>query len=542
MIQSKALECPICYQEYDLEQRMPMVLVDCGHTICQYCLNYLINEDDSKCPLDKKAFRRKDISLFPVNFSLKGVIEENLEWDRCKQDGEKIEFICKTDKCRVCLGCWHHDKHQGHVLISVDDAKAEFENKRQELESALKMINDYYKEIDAFLDCRKEYLWEQIEKRVFGQKEMQIRYRKLALLFDLSNYINYEKCRLVCTLNYGFNLKHDIFVKLKKLNEIQSKTPWDLFDSCVIELALRAQKVLERRNYQKVISKRVSEVEDHLEFLIIASHDQEEEASFNTGYLNLLSWFHERCPEEEENSSMVKMSEVKTSPLFSIDSSTLSHIGLLIKISSSFPLRNQQNHEFTLQEENALTIVIEVNSGIAEKDLETLYMIRWHLKHIKTLNLVLNNVKKGPFLLNIISILYLFLDKVDKIFLIVHCQYKTNLDDLFLLLKDKFLGKISPRANLCLYFEFVETSTAAFKNFVKSAKKIWASQFSLQKEGNMTKVEVGSVSKDRDLNDLLSFIPERTRYFNFIQNYGYPYYYTDLYEDIEEYEYVDYEF
>lgn len=545
MIQSKALECPICYQEYDLEQRIPMILVDCGHTICQYCLKHLIESNDLKCPLDKKAFRKKEINAFPSNFSLKGVIEESLEWDRCKQDGEKIEFICKTDKCKVCLVCWHHEKHQGHDVISVDKIKAEFENKRQELENALKMINNYSQAIDEFLFYKKAYLEERIEY-IFGQEEMQSQYRRISLLFDLTNYINYEKRRLVCTLNYGFNLKHDIVEKLKRLNEIQSKTPWDIFDESVMELALRAQKVIERRNYEKVIWKRLSEVESHFENLI------KEETGFNARYLDLMEWFDERCPEEEDENP-IPVFEIKTSPYFSICSSPLSHIGLLMKISS---IKNQtQKHLINFQtwkDETDLTLVVEGNVNISEKDLEIMYLLRWHLKHIKTINLVLNNVLCHKGLLNhVISIFYLLLDKVDKIFLVIYCQITTNFDDLFLLLKDKFLQKISSsRTNLCFYFECVETSTAAFKNFVKSAKKNWISQLSFQKEGNIVKIEVGSSSKDRDLNNLLSLIPERRRYFNFIQSYDYPYYYTDLLADeyendqylIEDYEYVDYEF
>jgi len=154
-MESKALECSICYQGYDLDQRVPMVLVNCGHTICQYCLKQLIQENNPKCPLDKKLLRQRDMSQFPINFSLKGVIEEMLEWDRCREDGEKIEFICKTDTCKVCSQCWHYEKHQGHSRIKVEEVKSESEYKKQELEKALKQINEYCKTINDLLDCKK---------------------------------------------------------------------------------------------------------------------------------------------------------------------------------------------------------------------------------------------------------------------------------------------------------------------------------------------------------------------------------------------------
>jgi len=55
MFQS-SLICPVCNKEYDLENQVPRVIPDCGHTICSHCI--LQNLAASKwlqfhCPLDK---------------------------------------------------------------------------------------------------------------------------------------------------------------------------------------------------------------------------------------------------------------------------------------------------------------------------------------------------------------------------------------------------------------------------------------------------------------------------------------------------------
>jgi hypothetical protein len=38
------LQCTICSQEYDTEERTPRLLPDCGHTLCTKCLKDLLEK------------------------------------------------------------------------------------------------------------------------------------------------------------------------------------------------------------------------------------------------------------------------------------------------------------------------------------------------------------------------------------------------------------------------------------------------------------------------------------------------------------------
>jgi len=47
------LECPICYTDFNLETHLPVIL-KCGHSICQYSAENLINQNKITCPICKK--------------------------------------------------------------------------------------------------------------------------------------------------------------------------------------------------------------------------------------------------------------------------------------------------------------------------------------------------------------------------------------------------------------------------------------------------------------------------------------------------------
>ena len=48
---TKALECVICFEEYNLGVNKPMTLNYCGHTICSSCMGNVF-----KCPQCRKSF------------------------------------------------------------------------------------------------------------------------------------------------------------------------------------------------------------------------------------------------------------------------------------------------------------------------------------------------------------------------------------------------------------------------------------------------------------------------------------------------------
>lgn len=50
-------ECPVCIQAYTMKPTgVPMLLPDCGHTVCAKCLEKLKRQSELKCPECKTKF------------------------------------------------------------------------------------------------------------------------------------------------------------------------------------------------------------------------------------------------------------------------------------------------------------------------------------------------------------------------------------------------------------------------------------------------------------------------------------------------------
>ena len=81
----KELECNFCSRNFDTKNRKPRLIFQCGHTICNYCLNrYLDSTQESFiCPLDENPIlmKNKNIESFPINFyvlrKVQNLLKEN---------------------------------------------------------------------------------------------------------------------------------------------------------------------------------------------------------------------------------------------------------------------------------------------------------------------------------------------------------------------------------------------------------------------------------------------------------------------------------
>ena len=48
----KFLECVVCMEQFDLEERRPLVL-PCGHSVCKACCIKLLENKEITCPIDR---------------------------------------------------------------------------------------------------------------------------------------------------------------------------------------------------------------------------------------------------------------------------------------------------------------------------------------------------------------------------------------------------------------------------------------------------------------------------------------------------------
>ena len=80
----KKVSCNFCGQQYNLTDRKPRMLITCGHSICQECIeNQIEEQEDFRCLEDDKLIlvSNTKVSNFPINHELFKIIpqEENSE-------------------------------------------------------------------------------------------------------------------------------------------------------------------------------------------------------------------------------------------------------------------------------------------------------------------------------------------------------------------------------------------------------------------------------------------------------------------------------
>ena len=69
-------DCPICLEDYDSKNRRPMVM-ECGHSICYFCLGSVLRTNTKKCPFDKKELLM-NLNQYPVNWSYLEILNSNI--------------------------------------------------------------------------------------------------------------------------------------------------------------------------------------------------------------------------------------------------------------------------------------------------------------------------------------------------------------------------------------------------------------------------------------------------------------------------------
>lgn len=127
--------CPICYNEYNSAQNMPLVLPSCGHTVCETCLQHMSDTYYSlKCPVCR-THNFQCVETLPVNYALLELAEKTDEKEICEQHNLEIVGFCRDDEVLLCGACVFEHKSHATFLLNSPEAIAWAESKRKELEN-----------------------------------------------------------------------------------------------------------------------------------------------------------------------------------------------------------------------------------------------------------------------------------------------------------------------------------------------------------------------------------------------------------------------
>lgn len=95
--QSRVLDlCHFCGLKYNVGERIPRILVHCGHTFCTECLTHLHHNMRVRCPLCRKLIKSlESVEKLPLNINIlyevveKDPILKTIEFD--EDDEEDLE-------------------------------------------------------------------------------------------------------------------------------------------------------------------------------------------------------------------------------------------------------------------------------------------------------------------------------------------------------------------------------------------------------------------------------------------------------------------
>jgi len=100
--------CHFCGLKYNVGNRIPRIIVGCGHTFCTSCLGYFLRNQRIRCPICRKLLKGVDtVDKLPLNFNIlyevvtKDKLLANVNFEKCLQadldaEEEDAEFNLKV--------------------------------------------------------------------------------------------------------------------------------------------------------------------------------------------------------------------------------------------------------------------------------------------------------------------------------------------------------------------------------------------------------------------------------------------------------------
>lgn len=117
---NSAGSCPICYNNYNSERVMPLILPACGHTCCQRCLIRMVDQQTGnlKCPVCR-AHHFRDVESLPVNYALLELAESGSSTEVCEKHNKELVGFCIQDHELICGVCmFEHRDHEVYPFES----------------------------------------------------------------------------------------------------------------------------------------------------------------------------------------------------------------------------------------------------------------------------------------------------------------------------------------------------------------------------------------------------------------------------------------
>jgi RING-type zinc-finger/B-box zinc finger len=131
--------CPVCFYNFHNTRHAPLLLPNCGHTVCKPCLKDIRDKSDKFCCPICRAGTRIDIKSLPINYALLELTEKKNNTRCLKHDLEYVAY-CNDDDAVLCGACvFDHKTHMCCLLTDLqldqisDQKKASLKKEAEDL-------------------------------------------------------------------------------------------------------------------------------------------------------------------------------------------------------------------------------------------------------------------------------------------------------------------------------------------------------------------------------------------------------------------------
>ena len=152
----KEIKCPMCNSFYNINEKLPIALDNCTHNVCQAC--FIAYNEEGKCPYDGKPFSFEKIMINKKLFELIDYLNSKKIINSEEIDDEEDKKVKKVKEEKINLKIDLLEE-----FISVIKTKYYFEDKKENIKTLEKQINENYNKIkgdlqNKFKNCKNKFI------------------------------------------------------------------------------------------------------------------------------------------------------------------------------------------------------------------------------------------------------------------------------------------------------------------------------------------------------------------------------------------------
>ena len=125
------MSCPQCNLEFNSTTIIPLILPECGDTLCSSCITKTLPKGSVICPEGRKINHNiTDIATLSMNIPLLHSCSDfgEVSIGICQIHNKNFQAFCETEQILVCIDCILLKGHKLHEITTIEEAYEKAKN------------------------------------------------------------------------------------------------------------------------------------------------------------------------------------------------------------------------------------------------------------------------------------------------------------------------------------------------------------------------------------------------------------------------------